>query len=187
MPTQRPGQEMAEPGSRANWPLLNPATRPSRRPARSAAPPLDSRLHSDGRVKPPWQDMPKEPPALRLVEPQLADSLDATVTDLPAITDPPSLRLIDRDDRGFRNGRLARRTPGSSSSGMGGSGMNGSGMGSSGMSGSGIGTSGMGSSGMSSSGMSSSGMSSSGMSSSGMSGSGMSGSGMGGSGMMSSE
>jgi len=35
--------------------------------------------------------------------------------DLPAISDPPSLRLIDREERAARNGRAARRSPGSSS------------------------------------------------------------------------
>ena len=182
MPTQRPG-ETAEPGSRANWPLLNPGDEALPPTSPIGGSPLDSRLHSDGRVKPPWQDMPKEPPALRLVEPQLADSLDATVTDLPAITDPPSLRLIDRDDRGFRNGRLARRSPGSSNSSLNGSGLNGSGMGGSGMGGSGMSGSGMSGSGMGSSSMSGSGLNGSGMGSSSMSGSGMGGSGMGGSGL----
>ena len=110
MPTQRPGQE---PGSRANWPLLNPGEDAIPPVGSISSPPLDSR--SDGRVKPPWQDMPKEPPALRLVEPQIGGSLDATVTDMPAILDPPSLRLIDREERAARNGRAARRSPGSSS------------------------------------------------------------------------
>jgi len=88
MPTQRP--EPAEPGSRANWPLINPSG--DEAPAASiSAPPTET-----GRVKPPWQDMPKEPPALRLVESQLGgSSLDATVTDLPAISEPPSLRVVD--------------------------------------------------------------------------------------------
>jgi hypothetical protein len=95
MPTQRPGQEMAEPGSRANWPLLNSgeeAATPA--PAASiSSPPADN--GRNGRVKPPWQDMPKEPPALRLVEPQLGDSLNATMADIPAISEPPSLRVVD--------------------------------------------------------------------------------------------
>ncbi len=93
MPSPRPGAEpSAEPGSRANWPLLNTSgnddavTTPA---ASTSAPP------ADGRVRPPWQDMPKEPPALRLVESQLANSLDATVTDLPAVVEPPSLRLVE--------------------------------------------------------------------------------------------
>jgi hypothetical protein len=93
MPTQRP--EQADPGSRANWPLLNPSGDEIQPSAASiSAPPVDN-----GRVKPPWQDMPKEPPALRLVEPQLGNSLDTTVTDLMAINDPPPLRLVDGDPR----------------------------------------------------------------------------------------
>lgn len=93
MPTQRP--EPAEPGSRANWPLLNTGDEPAAASAPAASissPPADGR---NGRVKPPWQDMPKEPPALRLVEPQLGDSLNATMADIPAISEPPSLRVVD--------------------------------------------------------------------------------------------
>ncbi|MBL7254806.1 transposase [Actinoplanes sp. LDG1-01] len=93
MPAQRPGgQEAPEPGSRANWPLMNTSgsddalTTPA---ASTSAPP------ADGRVRPPWQDMPKEPPALRLVDSQLPNGLDATVTDMPAVSDPPSLRLVE--------------------------------------------------------------------------------------------
>ncbi|MGA5301541.1 transposase [Nucisporomicrobium flavum] len=99
MPAQR-GPETPEPGSRANWPLLNSsddaATPP---PAAVSSPP------SDGRVKPPWQDMPKEPPSLRLVESGLG-GLETTPPDVTAITDPPPLRLVD--DRG-RNGRATAR------------------------------------------------------------------------------
>jgi hypothetical protein len=102
MPSQRPAQEISEPGSRANWPLLNgsPGDDLSAAPAASAGLPP-----AEGRVKPPWQDMPKEPPALRLVEPQIGNSLDTTLPSMPAISDPPSLRLVDGDGR--RN--LARR------------------------------------------------------------------------------
>jgi len=102
MPTQRP--ESAEPGSRANWPLLNPSGDDAIPPAASiSAPPADN-----GRVKPPWQDMPKEPPALRLVESQLGgSSLDTTIPGLPAMSDPPSLRVVDGEGR--RNG--IRRSP----------------------------------------------------------------------------
>ncbi|WP_133874405.1 transposase [Paractinoplanes brasiliensis] len=109
MPAQRPGgQEAPEPGSRANWPLINPSgnddalTTPA---ASTSAPP------SDGRVRPPWQDMPKEPPALRLVDSQLANGLDATVTDLPAVTDPPPLRLVEG-----RNGTRRPSSPSTTSS-----------------------------------------------------------------------
>ncbi|WP_179854995.1 transposase [Paractinoplanes atraurantiacus] len=101
MPTQRPGGPEAEPGSRANWPLLNSGSDDTATlPAASASSPP-----ADGRVRPPWQDMPKEPPALRLVD--TGTSLDATVTDLPAVTEPPALRLVEGEAR--RN--AARRVP----------------------------------------------------------------------------
>jgi len=110
MPTQRPAPDVPQPGSRANWPLLNsgeetPAT-PAASAASAGATPTDDRRHSDGRVKPPWQDMPKEPPALRLVEP----TLDATVPDLPAINEPPPLRLVDREDRARGRTSIPRRS-----------------------------------------------------------------------------
>ncbi|MFB9358838.1 transposase [Actinoplanes nipponensis] len=104
MPAQRSTQETPEPGSRANWPLMNngddnAATPP---PAAVSSPP------ADGRVRPPWQDMPQEPPSLRLVE-SVLNGLTNTPADVTAITEPPPLRLVD--DRGGRNGRAsARRT-----------------------------------------------------------------------------
>jgi len=106
LPTQRP--EPAEPGSRANWPLMNSG---ADEPAVSiSAPPLDN-----GRVKPPWQDMPSEPPALRLVEPQIGNSLETTIPGLPGLGEPPPLRLVD--DRGAaRRGGLPRRSGASATS-----------------------------------------------------------------------
>ncbi|ROP31894.1 transposase [Couchioplanes caeruleus] len=108
MPVQRSASETPEPGSRANWPLLNgdePAESPAAPPATLPAATV-SGPPADGRVKPPWQDMPKEPPALRLVESGLAN----TSADITAITEPPSLRLVD--ERAGRNGRAAaRRAP----------------------------------------------------------------------------
>jgi hypothetical protein len=101
MPAQRAAQEPTpEPGSRANWPLMNSND------DTAVAPPLPSSPPSDGRVRPPWQDMPKEPPALRLVESHLR-GLENTPADVTAITSPPPLRLVDD-----RNGRPAapRRT-----------------------------------------------------------------------------
>jgi hypothetical protein len=97
MPAQRPSEPVtpvAEPGSRANWPLLTPS---EETPAASVSPPLSGPLsgQSSGRVKPPWQDMPKEPPALRLVEPKLNEGLESTIPGLPPAADPPSLRLVD--------------------------------------------------------------------------------------------
>ena len=103
MPAQRPSQEMTEPGSRANWPLLNSEEPPAQPPAAVSGPP------AGGRVRPPWQDMPAEPPALRLVEPQLS-GLENFAADVTAVTEPPPLRLVDRDAPGGRSGRLPRRS-----------------------------------------------------------------------------
>lgn len=92
MPSPRPAQEMPEPGSRANWPLLNTGNDDA-----PAAPPAAAAVSSppaSGRVKPPWQDMPQEPPSLRLVESQLGNrgaGLDPVQT--------PPLRLVDGDSR----------------------------------------------------------------------------------------
>jgi hypothetical protein len=103
MPAQRSTQETPEPGSRANWPLMNTSDDAAAPPPAAVSTPP-----SDGRVRPPWQDMPKEPPALRLVDSQL-NGLANTPADVTAISEPPPLRLVD--DRGGRNGRaLARRT-----------------------------------------------------------------------------
>jgi len=109
LPGQRPAQgtpPAAEPGSRANWPLVNADDRAQVPAASTSAPP-------DGRVRPPWQsdDLPKEPPALRLVEPKLGIGLDRG-TDLGSLSEPPPLRLVDGADRnGSRNGRsMPRRT-----------------------------------------------------------------------------
>ncbi|BBH64786.1 hypothetical protein ACTI_14710 [Actinoplanes sp. OR16] len=89
-PSQRPGQEIADPGSRANWPLLNtgkddvPATPPA---AASVSP-----APAGGRVKPPWQDMPKEPPALRLAEQALNRRPGGSGLDPVG---PPPLRVVE--------------------------------------------------------------------------------------------
>jgi hypothetical protein len=123
MPAPRPSQEMSEPGSRANWPLLNnddamspppsmqqPSMQPlAPRPSSLPPPAAVSGPPTDGRVRPPWQDMPSEPPALRLVEPHLS-GLAGLPADVTAITEPPPLRLVDRDGPGGRNGRSPRRT-----------------------------------------------------------------------------
>jgi hypothetical protein len=103
MPAPRPTSDGPEPGSRANWPLLNSGDDLSAPPAAVSGAP------SDGRVRPPWQDMPKEPPALRLVE-QLG-ALQNVGADVTAITDPPPLRLVDREAaNGRSNGRMPRRS-----------------------------------------------------------------------------
>lgn len=123
MPAPRPGQESAPPGSRANWPLVNNADdqddRAKEGPAsygyggRGVDAPSDP-----GRVTPPWlaDDLPQEPPMLRLVEPPpLADRALRDKLDPP--TDPgletPSLRLVDRggDDRSGRPAPRAELAP----------------------------------------------------------------------------
>lgn len=102
MPVQRSVSETSEPGSRANWPLLNSGDDAATPPAAAVSSPP-----ADGRVKPPWQDMPQEPPALRLVEQGLG-GLSNTSPDA-AIGEPPPLRLVD--DRNGRASRItARRT-----------------------------------------------------------------------------
>ncbi|WP_029723329.1 hypothetical protein [Salinispora cortesiana] len=105
VPTPRPGGDPAPPGSRANWPLVNNPD-----PADSSA--LSPRADSYGgqgvdaptdpgaenRVPPPWlaDDMPQEPPVLRLVEPPpLADRALRDGAD-PQLETPP-LRLVDQD------------------------------------------------------------------------------------------
>lgn len=105
VPTPRPGQESAPPGSRANWPLVNNGEDQDDRAKETAYPygrgvdaPSDP-----GRVTPPWlaDDLPQEPPMLRLVEPPpLADR--ALRDELNPPTDPgldaPPLRLVDRPE-----------------------------------------------------------------------------------------
>ncbi|WP_309238238.1 transposase [Actinoplanes aureus] len=92
MPGQRPAQETPEPGSRANWPLLNAGSEdvpPAPAAASVSSPP-------SGRVKPPWQDMPKEPPSLRMSDSQLGGRDSGSGLDS---TGRPPLRLIDGDSR----------------------------------------------------------------------------------------
>lgn len=120
VPTPRPGQESAPPGSRANWPLVNGSDdQDERAPEAPAAYGYGDRgrnidAPSDpGRVTPPWlaDDLPQEPPMLRLVEPPpLADRALRDGGNPP--TDPgldnPPLRLVDRE-QAARNGRPAPR------------------------------------------------------------------------------
>ncbi|NBE81324.1 transposase [Micromonospora rubida] len=115
VPTPRPGPESAPPGSRANWPLVNNPEAPSDsaadnpvarsfedRGARQIDAPTEL-VPADGRVTPPWlaDDLPQEPPMLRLVEPPpLADRAlregPAPAGD-PQLETPP-LRLVDRGE-----------------------------------------------------------------------------------------
>ncbi|MET7710077.1 transposase [Micromonospora sp. NPDC005413] len=124
VPTPRPGQESAPPGSRANWPLVNnpddPADSSPNNPvaysyggSRGIDAPTDPG-RADGRVTPPWlaDDLPQEPPMLRLVEPPpladraLREGLNPPVD--PHLETPP-LRLVDRE-QAARGGRLPSRS-----------------------------------------------------------------------------
>lgn len=105
VPNPRPGREPAPPGSRANWPLVNnpdPAEGSARNPTADSYgghgvdAPTDP--GAENRVPPPWlaDDMPQEPPVLRLVEPPpLADR--ALLEGVDQQLDTPPLRLVDRD------------------------------------------------------------------------------------------
>ncbi|MGW3855577.1 transposase [Micromonospora arida] len=124
VPIPRPGQEAAPPGSRANWPLVNNPEDPSdsspNNPvaysyggSRGVDAPTDPG-RADGRVTPPWlaDDLPPEPPMLRLVEPPpLADRALREGLSPPADQhlETPPLRLVDRE-QAARNGRAAART-----------------------------------------------------------------------------
>jgi len=120
-----------QPGSRANWPLVSPyGEAEAAPPATSLDPPPDRR---EGRVKPPWQsdDMPAEPPMLRLVEPPpLADPAlrdpfaGGFGGELPTDVrlDPPSLRLVEGEGNGRsvprgRRNALVDQSPEPSASG----------------------------------------------------------------------
>jgi hypothetical protein len=127
VPTPRPDNG-APAGSRANWPLSGQGDegsdadgppsgydfeRPPSERDRSADP-----AETPGRVTPPWlaDDLPPEPPTLRLVEPPpLADrALRDDLTPLDDLRfDPPPLRLVESESadhngrgrgRGRRNG-----------------------------------------------------------------------------------
>lgn len=104
---QSPAEPPPPPGSRANWPLVNSDDRSRQGEA----------VADTGRIKPPWQadDLPPEPPALRLVEPATppqqrtgraptVDSGDALGADPlnanGSRPDSPPLRLVDADIRG---------------------------------------------------------------------------------------
>ncbi|MFG2047200.1 transposase [Micromonospora sp. NPDC048935] len=124
VPTPRPGQESAPPGSRANWPLVNNPEDPADSSPNNPAPysygggrgidaPTDPG-RADGRVTPPWlaDDLPQEPPMLRLVEPPpLADRALREGLNQPADAhlETPPLRLVDRE-QAARGGRAAART-----------------------------------------------------------------------------
>jgi hypothetical protein len=123
MPAPRPAQDphrppadAPQPGSRANWPLVNSSDDRAVQPPANGAPspsagsPLGRPAQPEGRVRPPWQadDLPTEPPSLRLVEPQLQARRP---DDAPEPPEAPPLRLVDRDlpERTGRGGRAPRR------------------------------------------------------------------------------
>ncbi|GAB3946148.1 hypothetical protein GCM10027614_39190 [Micromonospora vulcania] len=124
VPTPRPGQESAPPGSRANWPLVNnpedPADSSANNPVaypygggRGIDAPTDPG-RSD-RVTPPWlaDDLPQEPPCCGWWSP--AAGRPGAARGLNPPSDPrletPPLRLVDRErEQAARNGRPAART-----------------------------------------------------------------------------
>ncbi|MFE2616402.1 transposase, partial [Micromonospora chalcea] len=100
-----PAPEAAPPGSRANWPLVNNEDDTAReREGTTYAYGRGVDAPSDpGRVTPPWlaDDLPQEPPMLRLVEPPpLADRALRGEMSRPADPglDTPPLRLVDHGD-----------------------------------------------------------------------------------------
>ncbi|MDG4767958.1 transposase [Solwaraspora sp. WMMD406] len=137
VPAPRPGPA-GPPGSRSNWPLVahandetpagpvGPSPYGSRDEHRTAVPagygsaeqPPGGTGHT-GRVKPPWlaDDLPPEPPVLRLVEPKLAERVSRDEYGRPAETtlEAPALRLVEPGQpdyaRGAGRGRRAAPEP----------------------------------------------------------------------------
>ncbi|MEH0984048.1 transposase [Micromonospora sp. CPCC 205556] len=126
VPSPRPEQESAPPGSRANWPLVNNPEDPADSSANNpVVPPYGERAGrqvdaptdpgAERRVTPPWlaDDLPQEPPMLRLVEPPpladraLRDGLDPSAD--PHLETPP-LRLVEREEAA-RAARADRPAP----------------------------------------------------------------------------
>jgi hypothetical protein len=133
-PAPRPSPDVSPPGSRRNWPLVGDPLRDEypaapRSPAHQAPPPPEAPLPQRSptfppsgdafdspsgelprqRVTPPWQadDLPAEPPALRLVDP--APLPDPALSkyqepDTGGHYPPPDLRLVDpaRRERDWR-------------------------------------------------------------------------------------
>jgi hypothetical protein len=139
MPAQRPMPDAAEPGARANWPLLNSSANEDLAPPPAAVsgPPPRGRLippvsapPAPGRVAPPVSGPSAEgrvagpvsaPPAQGRVRPpwqdmptepptlRLVEQADGTEPGGGLPAEPPPLRLVDSDDAG-RGGRAPRRT-----------------------------------------------------------------------------
>jgi hypothetical protein len=116
MPAEPPSADFTAPGSRVSWPLIrepldDAATLPAPFPLVEPAAQVEVPRQREGRVMPPWQsdDLPAEPPALRLVEP--APLTDPALSTGPMsyrdeLYEPPPLRLVEPD----RSDRSARRT-----------------------------------------------------------------------------
>lgn len=109
VPVPRPAAPQPAPGSRASWPLVSSSDERDADPVRpygatagpNLEPPADPLTAS--RVTPPWlaDDLPPEPPMLRLVEPPpLADRAlrgDRPQRDDDQAGDNPPLRLVDAE------------------------------------------------------------------------------------------
>ncbi|GAB3143845.1 hypothetical protein GCM10027290_20930 [Micromonospora sonneratiae] len=119
MPASRPEPEPAPPGSRANWPLVEPAddepgsTPPyprSERAANGIDAPTDPGAN-DGRIRPPWlaDDLPLEPPALRLIDPAAAEQAPGEAHPPAGLSiDGPPLRLVEPEGTGLDPTRAPR-------------------------------------------------------------------------------
>ncbi|GIJ51128.1 hypothetical protein Val02_80140 [Virgisporangium aliadipatigenens] len=107
MPVEPPqlSPEVPAPGSRSTWPNTADGTQPEvePEPVRNGVTDVprlvDLPRQREGRIVPPWQsdDLPAEPPTLRLVEP--APLADPALSSLPQDSrlDPPALRLVEPD------------------------------------------------------------------------------------------
>jgi hypothetical protein len=104
-PLPRLSPEVHAPGSRANWPINGEQDELSGSfPLVSGNGAADVPRQREGRVKPPWQsdDLPVEPPTLRLVEPApVADPALSAGRSIDGLDgdrfDPPTLRLVPSD------------------------------------------------------------------------------------------
>ncbi|GIG85689.1 hypothetical protein Pen02_06250 [Plantactinospora endophytica] len=122
LPAARPEPPAPPPGSRANWPLMNSDDEQDARSTGSGYPGYPggqsgqrdapvSPAPGDGRVTPPWQadDLPPEPPTLRLVEPPPPPPLADRGLRASLPTDNPPLRLVDREEPTATGSGLPRR------------------------------------------------------------------------------